>query len=72
MPLLKPVIFFTNIDKDKETITVAEERNLKEGLVVTKENMEDFVHNHRYDGIVLMEDYYSNKDNFKVGETRES
>ncbi len=62
----------TNIDKDKETITVAEERNLKEGLVVTKENMEDFVHNHRYDGIVLMEDYYSNKDNFKVGETRES
>ena len=67
-----PVKIITNIDKDKETITVAEERNLKEGLVVTKENMEDFVHNHRYDGIVLMEDYYSNKDNFKVGETRES
>lgn len=62
----------TNIDKDKETITVAEERNLKEGLVVTKENLEDFIHHNHYDGIVLMEDYYSNKDNFKVGETSEN
>lgn len=62
----------TSIDKANNKIKIAEEKNPREGMVVTEMSIDEFADCKPFDEIVLMENYYQDQKNFKDGGTYEN